>query len=77
MMATMDEPSGPPSAPTPPDPGDCCGEGCGNCVVDLHEAAMQRWRLQLAAWKARQSAASPAGPDPAASDRDDGGVQAG
>ena len=42
-----------PQPPTAPAPGDCCGEGCANCVLDLHEQAMARYREWLAAWQAR------------------------
>lgn len=71
MMAAMDESSGPPPAPTAPDPGDCCGEGCSNCVFDLYDDAMQRWRRRLAAWEARQSPGGPAGTGRADAVRDD------
>jgi len=39
--------------PAEPDPADCCGEGCVNCVFDLYEAALARYEAQLAAWRAR------------------------
>ncbi|QBB70841.1 oxidoreductase-like protein [Pseudolysobacter antarcticus] len=41
----------PPLPPIEPDPGDCCGEGCTNCVFDIYEAAMARYLIALAAWK--------------------------
>jgi hypothetical protein len=62
-MSAIDDCTGPPAAPTAPDPADCCGEGCANCILDLHEAAMERWRLALARWQARQS--PPVRPDAA------------
>jgi hypothetical protein len=77
MMVAMDESSGPPPAPTAPDPGECCGEGCSNCVFDLHDAAMQRWRLQLAAWEARRSAGTQAGTGPAESGQERTRIQNG
>ena len=43
----------PPVRPAEPDPADCCGEGCVNCVFDLYEAALARYEAQLAAWRAR------------------------
>lgn len=51
----------PPLPPPEPDPADCCGEGCANCVYDIHDAALQRYREALAAWQARQQGASGAG----------------
>jgi hypothetical protein len=50
----------PPVPPTEPDPGDCCGEGCVNCVLDRYDAAMERYRAALAAWQARHPDAPPA-----------------
>ena len=57
-----DDPQPQPQPPPPPapDPGDCCGDGCANCVHDLHEQAMVRYREQMAAWLARHSEATPA-----------------
>lgn len=42
-----------PRPPSPPDPGDCCGEGCPRCVYDVHEARLERYRKALAAWLER------------------------
>jgi hypothetical protein len=50
-----------PQPPAAPAPGDCCGEGCANCVHDLHEQAMLRYREWLAAWQARHPGDTPAG----------------
>ena len=44
----------PPKRPSEPDPADCCGEGCVNCVYDVYEAALARYEKELAAWRARQ-----------------------
>jgi hypothetical protein len=41
----------PPQPPVEPDPGDCCGEGCVNCVFDVHEAAVARYEQALARWR--------------------------
>jgi hypothetical protein len=49
-MNTLDKP---PVRPIEPDPGDCCGEGCANCVFDVYEAALARHEAALAAWRAR------------------------
>jgi hypothetical protein len=53
MMAAMSEPACPPP-PVEPEPSDCCGEGCSNCVFDQYEAAVERWRRQQAAWQERR-----------------------
>ena len=45
-----------PQPPPEPDLDACCGQGCDPCVFDLHAAAMQRYRTELAAWHARQTA---------------------
>ena len=50
-METDDDP--PPQRPGEPDPADCCGEGCVNCVYDVYEAALARYERDLAAWRAR------------------------
>lgn len=50
----MPDPDPPPRPPVAPDPADCCGEGCANCVYDIHEAALQRYREALEAWRMRQ-----------------------
>ena len=44
----------PPQRPSEPDPADCCGEGCVNCVYDVYEAALARYEKDLAAWRTRQ-----------------------
>ena len=44
----------PPQPLSKPEPGDCCGGGCVNCVYDLYETALERYALQLAQWRAAQ-----------------------
>jgi hypothetical protein len=43
----------PPLPPAEPDAADCCGEGCVRCIYDIHDEALQRYRAELAAWRAR------------------------
>jgi hypothetical protein len=43
-----------PVPPVEPDAADCCGEGCVRCVLDRYDEALERYRLALAAWQARQ-----------------------
>ena len=50
----MQSTAGPPQPPPKPDPGDCCGGGCVNCVYDLYEIALERYESQLAQWLAFQ-----------------------
>ncbi|GAA0708735.1 oxidoreductase-like domain-containing protein [Dokdonella soli] len=47
-------PDDPPVRPIEPDPADCCGEGCANCVFDVYETALARYEAAFAAWRARQ-----------------------
>ena len=47
----------PPLRPTEPDPADCCGEGCANCVYDLYEAALLRYEEKMEEWRALQQRA--------------------
>jgi hypothetical protein len=49
----------PPKPPVPPEPGDCCGEGCPNCVLDVYDAALERYRRALLEWEARQARRAP------------------
>ncbi|MEO6690193.1 MAG: oxidoreductase-like domain-containing protein [Dokdonella sp.] len=44
-----------PSRPLEPDAADCCGEGCVNCVFDIHDAALAKYEIELAAWQARHA----------------------
>jgi len=50
----------PPRRPPEPDPADCCGGGCVHCIFDLHEAALERYEHELAAWRARHPPTPPA-----------------
>jgi hypothetical protein len=52
-----------PLPPAQPDLGDCCGSGCNPCVFDLHDAAMERYREALRAWRERHPEASEGGTD--------------
>lgn len=36
----------------------CCGNGCDPCVFDLHDLAMDQYRQDLRAWRARHSESS-------------------
>jgi len=47
-----------PLPPVAPEPGDCCGEGCAHCVLDLYDEALERHQADLAAWKSRQITAA-------------------
>jgi hypothetical protein len=42
-----------PLPPVRPTADDCCQGGCARCVYDLYEDAMDRYRADLAAWRAR------------------------
>ncbi len=52
-----------PQPPPEPDPSDCCGEGCVNCVFDVYDTALQRYRLQLLEWNQRGLADEDTGSD--------------
>ena len=43
-----------PKAPTAPEPGDCCGDGCARCVNDVYAEALERYESAVAAWRKRQ-----------------------
>ena len=51
-MPTLDDPT--PQPPPEPDARDCCGEGCVNCIFDMYDDALERYRAELAAWQERQ-----------------------
>ncbi|NCT68649.1 MAG: oxidoreductase-like protein [Rhodanobacteraceae bacterium] len=57
MASVPDDPR--PRPPDKPDPGDCCGGGCTQCVFDLYDAALDRYETALAAWRARHPMADP------------------
>jgi hypothetical protein len=59
MTDNSSKPSDDPMPVEPPRPGpdDCCHSGCVWCVQDMYEDAMDRYRAELAAWKARHPAA--------------------
>lgn len=42
-----------PQPPVQPDLDACCGNGCEPCIFDLHDLAMDRYRQNLRAWRAR------------------------
>lgn len=44
----------PPVPPVRPAAEDCCNGGCVRCVFDLYEDAMDRYRIELEAWRARR-----------------------
>jgi hypothetical protein len=46
-----------PIAPQPPDPADCCGEGCVRCIFDVYDEALARHAAALAAWRERHRGA--------------------
>ncbi len=51
-MPMPDDP--PPLPPVEPDPADCCGGGCVNCVFDTYDAALARYKRELEEWRAGQ-----------------------
>src|SRR5690349_19002406 len=54
MHSIDDDPR--PVAPSPPEPGECCGKGCDPCVFDRYGDALDRYRVALKAWEARERA---------------------
>ncbi|PCE22909.1 oxidoreductase [Paraburkholderia acidicola] len=54
--SSADDP--PPQPPRRPEPDDCCRSGCEPCVFDLYDEAVERYRVALAAWQARQAKAA-------------------
>ena len=42
-----------PQPPEPPLPSDCSDSGCAVCVHDTYSEALQYYREQLKAWRAR------------------------
>lgn len=51
MSSLTDDPR--PVPPIEPALEECCGNGCDPCIFDIHYAAMERYRAELAAWEAR------------------------
>ena len=51
-MQTPNDP--PPQRPAEPDPADCCGEDCANCVYDRYEVALLRYEEEMEEWRALQ-----------------------
>jgi hypothetical protein len=49
----VDDPK--PAPPVQPDLEDCCHSGCSPCVFDLYDDALERYRVALAEWEARQA----------------------
>ncbi|WP_236597389.1 oxidoreductase-like domain-containing protein [Paraburkholderia kirstenboschensis] len=49
----MDDPR--PAPPVQPDLEDCCHSGCSPCVFDLYDEALERYRIALTEWEARQA----------------------
>ncbi|MCV2351240.1 oxidoreductase-like domain-containing protein [Paucibacter sp. Y2R2-4] len=47
-----------PKPPHQPNLDACCGNGCDPCIFDLHDLAMDQYRQELRAWRARQSGGS-------------------
>jgi len=45
-----------PEPPERPANDDCCHCGCDPCIFDLYNEALERWRVELAAWEARRAA---------------------
>lgn len=43
-----------PVAPTAPEAGDCCGDGCPRCVNDVYGEALGRYQVALTEWRERQ-----------------------
>jgi hypothetical protein len=57
---TADFSDPPPLEPPRPEDYECCGNGCEPCVFDLHAQAVDRWRGEMKAWRARQAASAEA-----------------
>ncbi len=36
-----------PPKPTEPDPSECCGRGCENCVYVYYEKALKKWEKKV------------------------------
>jgi hypothetical protein len=53
MPAARKDEDKPPVPPVQPELEDCCHSGCEPCIFELYEDAMDRYRLELQAWEAR------------------------
>ena len=53
QASTVDDPK--PAPPVQPDLEDCCHSGCSPCVFDLYDDALERYRVALTEWEARQA----------------------
>jgi hypothetical protein len=53
QASAVDDPK--PAPPVQPDIEDCCHSGCSPCVFDLYDDALERYRVALAEWEARQA----------------------
>lgn len=60
----MTGPTVPPTPPREPNAEDCCGEGCLNCVFDLYEAQLARYRDALEQWRQGQEKCEQEGQTP-------------
>lgn len=45
-----------PKEPKEPGPGECCGDGCARCVLDVYDERMERWRTRLERYEAEVAA---------------------
>jgi hypothetical protein len=48
-----------PTPPTEPALEDCCQSGCDPCIFDIYQDALERYRVALQEWQARQSSQRP------------------
>jgi hypothetical protein len=49
MTSTADPRLALPPRPEPPDPSECCGNGCNPCVHDLYGEQLAEWERRVAA----------------------------
>jgi len=50
-VSSDDDP--PPEPPVRPSLDECCKSACDPCIFDMYEDALDRYRVALAAWRAR------------------------
>ncbi len=48
----VDDPQ--PVPPREPELEDCCQSGCDPCIFDIYQNALERYRIALREWQARQ-----------------------